>query len=355
MQSPAKEVVVDKTGRAPSIHDVAAHAGVSHQTVSRVLNGFVGIRPATRARVDQAIIDLGYRRNLTAWTLATGRSHTIGLVGPEKPDIGPLSSLHAVERAAREAGFHTLTTSSGPEANQIRGALEFMMSRSVDALVVIAQQESVQVAAEDTLGQMPVVQLLSGGQPRDSSVSIDQRVGVEVIMDHLTGLGHSLIQHVAGPLDFAEAIERRDAFTNYVSQHGLVELPVIEADWSSDAGYAAGEHIDHRATAVFCANDQTAFGLMHALADLGRRVPEDISVAGFDDTPEARHSTPPLTTVHQDFERVGQLAVAHLVARLDGVSPPSDVPLVPWLVERSSTGPLRLAGARASRLLNVRD
>lgn len=334
------EARVSEKVRAPSIHDVAAHAGVSHQTVSRVLNGFDGIRPATLQRVNDAIQELGYRRNLAALTLATGRSHTIGMIGPEIPDIGPLSSLHSVERAARDAGFHTLTTSSGSDTVDIHNALDFMLSRSVDALVIIAQQHSVQEAAKEIVGSLPVVHLLSGVVGKEDAISIDQREGIEVAMRHLIGLGHTAIQHVCGPLDFAEARLRRDAYLGVVAHEGLVELPLIEGDWSSDAGYEAGSKLDPRATAVLCANDQAAFGLMHSLADAGRKVPDDVSVVGFDDTPEARHSMPPLTTVHQDFERVGQLAVTMLVEKLDGAEHRATTPLVPWLVERQSTAAL---------------
>lgn len=337
--------------RAPSIHDVAAFAGVSHQTVSRFLNGYAGIRPATRAKVEDAIEQLGYRRNLTARTLATGQSHTIGLIGPEIPDIGPLSSLHSVERAARDAGFHTLTTSSSAEPDQICEALEFMMSRSIDALVLVAQHQSIQDAAAQGVGSTPTIHLLSGGVPEGSAISVNQRAGVEVIMNHLMTLGHRSIQHVSGPLEYAEARLRRDAFIDVVKREGLVSLPILEGEWSSDAGYALGSKLDRRATAVFCANDQLAFGLMHSLSDGGRQVPQDISVVGFDDTPEARHSMPPLTTVHQDFEAVGKLAVATLVAQLRGEKPPHNEPLTPWLVQRSSTARMTRDTAAGSNVV----
>jgi DNA-binding LacI/PurR family transcriptional regulator len=118
-----------------------------------------------------------------------------------------------------------------------------------------------------------------------------------------------------------------------------VDLPVIEGDWSADSGYIAGSRLDPRATAVFCANDQMATGVVHALADRGLSVPRDVSVVGFDDIPESQHSMPPLTTVHQDFDGVGRVAVEVLVARLDGEATPDYPPFQPWLVTRGSTGP----------------
>src|SRR5690554_4682226 len=128
-----------KGQRGPSMHDVAARAGVSHQTVSRVLNDFPGIRPETRNRVLEAIDALGYRRNFAARALVTGRTHTIGMVGPRIPDIGPLSTLHSVEGAARTAGFHSLMTSADPAVSSITEALNFLVGRSVDAIALVSQ------------------------------------------------------------------------------------------------------------------------------------------------------------------------------------------------------------------------
>ncbi len=332
-----------KGARGPSIRDVAQRAGVSTQTVSRVLNDFAGIRVSTRERVLNAMVELNYRRNLAARTLVTGRSNTIGMIGPDIPEIGPLSSLHAVERAAREAGFHTLLTSTSPAPDDVAGALEFLLGRGIDALVLVAEHRNVQKAVDAAIGDLPVVHLLTGGFPPRTSISIDQASGVRAAMEHLFALGHRRIQHISGPLAYSEAQLRRDAFRDTIISAGLEEFPIIEGDWTPDSGYAAGFKLDPRATAVFSANDQMSFGLIHALADQGKSVPGHVSVVSFDDTQESRHSLPPLTTVHQDFEAVGRLAVKVLVARIAGEqAPPNDL-VVPWLVERSST-----AGPRAT-------
>jgi len=332
-----------KGARGPSIRDVAQRAGVSTQTVSRVLNDFAGIRVSTRERVLKAMVELNYRRNLAARTLVTGRSNSIGMIGPDIPEIGPLSSLHAVERAAREAGFHTLLTSTSPEPDDVAGALEFLLGRGIDALVLVAEHRSVQKAVDAAIGDLPVVHLLTGGFPPRTSVSIDQASGVRAAMEHLIALGHRCIQHVSGPLDYSEAQLRRDAFRDAIVSAGLEEFPIVEGDWTPDSGYAAGFKLDPRATAVFSANDQMSFGLIHALADQGKSVPGYVSVVSFDDTQESPHSLPPLTTVHQDFEAVGRLAVKVLVARIAGEqAPPNDL-VVPWLVERSSTAAPRSA------------
>lgn len=326
-----------KGARGPSIRDVARRADVSPQTVSRVLNDFAGIRAETRDRVLEAMAELNYRRNLAARALVTGRSNTIGMIGPDIPAIGPLSSLHAVERAAREAGFHTLLTSTSPAPEDVAGALEFLLGRGIDALVLVAEHRSVQKTVDAAIGDLPVVHLLTGGFPQRTSIFVDQAGGVRAAMEHLFALGHRYIQHISGPLDYSEAQLRRDAFRDMIFSEGLEELPIIEGDWTTDSGYAAGIRLDPRATAVFSANDQMSFGLIHALADQGNSVPSHLSVVSFDDTPESRHSLPPLTTVHQDFEAVGRLAVKVLVSRIEGEQAPTNDPIVPWLVERSST------------------
>lgn len=324
-------------GRGPSMHDVAARAGVSHQTVSRVLNGYEGIRPATKQRVVEAIAELGYRRNLAARTLATGSSQSIGVLAPEQPDHGPMSSLHAVERAAREAGFFTLMVSTPPDPSRIAGALDYLLGKSIDALVLLAQQQSVVDTVQELAVDLPVTYLLTGSSGADWTVSVDQDAGVEAALAHLVARGHRHIQHVAGPEEFLEARMRIDYFKHFVDKHGLDQYPILMGDWHADSGYEAGTQVDPKVTAVFCGNDQMAIGVVHALADAGRSVPEDVSVVGFDDLPEARHSLPPLTTVHQDFEGVGRQAVSVLLSRLNGDEQPHVDPFVPWLVERCST------------------
>lgn len=323
--------------RGPSMHDVAARAGVSHQTVSRVLNDFPGIRPATRERVQAAIVELGYRRNLSARALVTGRTQTIGMIGPQVPDIGPLSTLHSIEVSARAVGLHTLMTSADATSESVTQAVEFLVGRGVDGIALVAQQQSIADAVRALRIPVPVVHLLTGGEPRGEAASIDQRAGARLALEHLIALGHTRIQHVTGPPTYTESQLRRDEYLNVVAEHRLARLDMLEGDWTADSGYAAGVRLDPTATAVFCANDQMAFGVIHALADAGRSVPRDVSVVGFDDTSEARHSLPPLTTVRQDFAAVGRLAVDLIVARLEGSDTSATRQLEPELVVRDTT------------------
>lgn len=324
-------------GRAPSIYDVARHAGVSHQTVSRVLNGYAGIRDETRDRVLAALGELGYRPNRAARALATNRTHTIGVLVPATADFGPMSSLHAVERAAREMGFHALVTSTDLDEDAVRASLRFLIGQSIEALVVIAPYRVVIDELATVPPDIPTAVLQTGAAGTGDLVGVDQRAGALLAVEHLLGLGHRRIQQLTGPADFLEAGVRREAVDAALAEAGLPTLPHLSGDWTADAGYAAGTLLDPSATAVICGNDQMALGLVHALADLGRRVPHDVSIVGFDDIPESAHSLPPLTTVHQDFREVGLRAMRHLVGRIDGTPAAPEAPVAPVLVTRAST------------------
>lgn len=329
--------------RGPSMHDVAALAHVSHQTVSRVLNGFEGIRPDTRQRVLDAIDELGYRRNLAARSLATGRTGVVGVIAPDNPTFGATSSLYAVEHALRDAGLQPLITATASRRSSIEAALEFLHGRSVEALVIMAPSRKV-LEVHDSMGaEVPTAYLLTGEERGRWSVSVDQQGGADLVLEHLYAQGHRRIQHVRGPLDSIEAQLRADAYTRFMARHGLARLRMAEGDWSPQSGFEAYRRIDPTATAVFCANDQMAMGLIHAASDAGMKVPEDLSVVGFDDIPESAHILPPLTTVKQDFRAVGMLAVALLEATLAGTEPPSTEPLEPELVLRSSVAPVGAA------------
>lgn len=318
------------------MYDVAKLAGVSHQTVSRVLNAFAGIRPETRERVLAAISELGYRPNKAARALVTKRSRAIGVLVPATTDFGPTSTLHAIERAVRLAGYQPLVTTTSLDANAVAESLEFLLDHSIEALVSIAPYRVLLEPLAELDGGFPVV-ALQAGDAGDASAGIDQVAGARAAVQHLVDLGHRTIQQLAGPDDFLEAAVRRRTVESELARRGLRALPTLTGDWSADSGHAAGALVDPAATAVVCGNDQMALGLIHALVDLGRRVPEDVSVVGFDDIPESAHSLPPLTTVHQDFEEVGRRAVALLVHRLDGGEPPPPEPIQPSLTVRAST------------------
>jgi len=326
-----------KQSRGPSMHDVAARAGVSHQTVSRVLNDFPGIRPETRQRVLEAIDEMGYRRNYAARILATGKSQAIGVLAPEVPNYGPMTTLYATQRAAVKAGFHPLITTSSHVPEDVMEGLDFLLGRSVEALVVVAQSPKVTETVEAMDMGIPVAYVLTGHPAVGKSVAVDQEAGTRLAMEHLYRLGHREFQHIAGTAGFTEADMRRDTFHEFLAERGIKAHPDLSGDWDADSGFRAGLNVASETTALFVANDQMAVGAMHALRGRGLSVPLDVSVVGFDDTPDAAHSYPPLTTVHQDFLSAGEQAIAMLVARLADPDTPAPPPLRPWLVERSST------------------
>jgi DNA-binding LacI/PurR family transcriptional regulator len=323
------------------MQDVADVAGVSHQTVSRVLNGFESIRPETRDRVLAAISQLGYRRNAAARALVTSRTHAIGVLAPAVSDYGPTSAVQAIERSARAVGYHPLVTTTATDRASVLSSLGFLLDQAVEALVVIAPHIRVLDAVRELELSLPIVTLQSTELGSGTGISIDHLEGAQLAMAHLLELGHRRIQHVAGPLEFFEAAARRHGYEAALVEAGLEPLPLFAGDWSAGSGYRAAAAISPDATAVFCGNDQMALGLIHGLADRGLRVPQDVSVVGFDDVPEAEHYLPPLTTVSQDFARIGELAVEVLLAQISGAEKTPVPTIEPVLVVRASTAPPR--------------
>ena len=219
---------MSKQSRGPSMHDVAARAGVSHQTVSRVLNDFPGIRPETRQRVLESIDELGYRRNYAARILATGKSQAIGVLAPEVPNYGPMSTLYATQRAAVRAGFHPLITTTSHNPEDVLEGLDFLLGRSVEALVVVAQSPHVTQIVEDMNTGIPVAYVLTGHPAVGKSVAVDQVAGTRLAMEHLYQLGHREFQQIAGTLGFTEADMRRATFHEFLAERGLTAHPDLE-------------------------------------------------------------------------------------------------------------------------------
>ncbi|NHA66488.1 LacI family DNA-binding transcriptional regulator [Phycicoccus sp. CMS6Z-2] len=322
--------------------DVARLAGVSHQTVSRVVNDAAHISPETREKVLDAIERLGYRPNTSARALVRGRTGIIGVIATASVEFGPVSIQRTVEQAAAAAGFFP-TSVNLPELSTaaLEQAVDHLRTLGVEAVVMIAgHDEALGIVRAQRTG-VPVV-VAQGDLGRDSSgVGVDQWAAARAVTEHLVGLGHREIVHVSGPLDWAEARARLEGWRQAMFDAGLRPASPITGDWSSESGFRAGLQICQRpeVTAVFAANDQIALGLLRALYECGRTVPGDVSVVGVDDIPEAAYLIPPLTTVRQDFAAVGRRAI-DLVQRLVAGEPAEPVPLlVPELVVRSSTAP----------------
>ena len=325
--------------RTPSIRDVARLAGVSHQTVSRVLNEHPSIRPETKAKVLDAIAVLDYRPNVAARALATSRSSTLGILSSTTGEFGPTSSIAGIEDAARAAGYAVSTLNlpdTTPEA--IGAAVRHLLREHVDGIVVLAPQVRVFNVLRGLAVAVPVVSLQTASGSDGVTLSADQVAGARMVTEYLIRLGHTDILHLAGPQDWIEAESRMRGYLDALRDADLPTFPPIRGDWTADFGYFAGTELARRRdfTAVFAANDVMAIGLVHGFRDAGLRVPADVSVVGFDDIPVAAHVAPPLTTVHQDFPELGRRAVQILLARLRGEEPPVFGPVVPVLCGRES-------------------
>jgi DNA-binding LacI/PurR family transcriptional regulator len=320
--------------------EVAAHAGVSHQTVSRVLNGSPLVKEDTRVKVLAAIEEMGYRRNNAARMLATNRSGRIGMISAHLALHGPSMIAVAVQEAGHDAGYDvSLVGVSDFSTASVQGAVDRLMDEAVEALVVAVAHRSATERALSLDLPVPVVlvQGVNAGQPL--AAGIDQQLGACLATEHLLDLGHRHVAHVTGPPDWVEAGQRRDGWRDAHERRGLLPGPELGGDWSARSGYDAGQRIadDPSVTAVFAGNDTMALGVLRALHERGVDVPGRVSVVGFDDVPEAAYYWPGLTTVSQQFSVLGRTAVELTLRALGGESAPAAELVRPTLVVRGST------------------
>ncbi len=310
-------------------------------TVSRVLNDPQSVRPETRERVRQAIELLGYRRNSAARSLVTRRSQIIGVVCFETTLYGPASTLNGIEQAAEDAGYAVIVASlRRMTAEAVGQAVQRLVDQFVEGLVLIFPESSAASAFEALPTNLPVVAVESA-LPKVTSVAVDQVLGARLVTEHLLALGHPTVHHVRGPADWAEANGRVEGWLAALEEAGRPVPRELAGDWSARSGYLAGQKLAKagEATAVFVANDSMALGVLRALHEAGIRVPEDMSVAGFDDIPEAAYLMPPLTTVSQPFSEVGRRSIQTLLAELQGEPDVGSTIIPPELVPRESTAP----------------
>jgi DNA-binding LacI/PurR family transcriptional regulator len=333
-------------GRAAVMNDVARLAGVSHQTVSRVLNQHPSVSPATRERVLEAVRQLNYRPNAMARGLAGRRSRVVGVVSFDTILYGPASTLLGIERAARAAGYGvSIVTLEQVDHSGMVAALEALADQSVAGVVVIAPQTAAAAALHSLPLGVAAVAVESNVGGEIPAISVDQVTGARLAVQHLLGLGHRKVWHLSGPRDWLETHGRIEGWRGTLEEAGLPAPPLMTGDWSARSGYQAGLQLARRddVTAVFAGNDQMALGMMRAFHEHGIRVPDDISIVGFDDIPEAEFLSPPLTTIRQDFDEVGRRCIAALLRAIEADLPegpdrPEPDPYVaPTLVLRRST------------------
>ncbi|MET7473697.1 LacI family DNA-binding transcriptional regulator [Streptomyces sp. NPDC005648] len=329
---------------APRSADVAQVAGVSRKTVSRVLNNEPYVSDEVRRRVLEAAEQLGYRLNHAARALASGRNRSIGVVALGTAGYGTASLLVGIEKAVRDAGYalRVVNTVDG-DPDGIAGAVMSLLEQGVDGVVV-----SEPIVEGEIPLRVDVPVLFLGAPPafvsaRTVSVGVGAHALARAATEHLLDLGHTTVHHLAGPRRWYASKDRVEGWRAALAARGAQEPPVVEGDWSAASGYEAGRELaaDDSVTAVFVAGDEMAIGLIHALREAGRRVPEDVSVVGFDGNPVFAYVTPPLTTVSQPFDaaaREGIRLLVHAIEEPETELPPASEPPVE-LVVRGSTAP----------------
>lgn len=326
----------------PTIRDVARLAGVSHQTVSRVLNEVERVNPETREKVEAAIAQLGYRPSAIARSMARGETHTLACISPNLTDFTFASIIEGAEQEARSQGYFLLSSSSEDPVTFAELIDELVGHRRVDGLIVINPYADTRF--ENTPKDFPVV--FVGAYSRDttiSSVSLDdERVACEAVQ-HLISLGHKKIAMITGPMEEDCSQDRTKGYTRAMQAAGLEVNAswIIEGDWSATSGQAGLQSLieqNQLPTAIFAQNDRMAMGVLRASRDYKLSVPEDLSVIGVDDMPLSSYFDPPLSTMRQDMPEIGREATRILIDIVNKTGRPiRQIKISGELVVRQST------------------
>ena len=326
--------------RKSTLRDVARISGVSYQTVWRVVNDHPSVASGTRQRVLNVVDELHYQPNPAARQLVTGKSQTIGVISYGLRHYGPAQMFTSIERALRTHKYG-LVAASLDELNlgELEQAIRYVKRQLVEGIVIIVPLEINASKVKALCGVTPFILVDAPTEVKAPSISINQHSGAQVAAEHLIALGHKKIAEITGPLTWYDAHLRHEGFLAALAHAGLEPAASVPGDWTAAGGYQAMTQMIEATphpTALFAANDQTALGAIHALSVRGLSVPDDISVVGFDDVPEASHYLPPLTTVRQDFEELGKRSVQHILSLTDGHTFDSEL-LEPTLIVREST------------------
>lgn len=328
--------------RPPGMMAVAKHAGVSHQTVSRVLNSPNSVRPQTRERVRASIVELGFRRNLAARSLVTQLSGLIGIVWTGSGYFGPGSTVAAIEGAARAAGYSALVTAvSDKDEAELAAVLEAFRDRGVEGIAVVAPHHHMAEHIRGAAGGVPMVIVADmGADPEFHVVSVDQAMGAEMATNYLLHRGAATVSHVSGPLDWFDAVARIAGHTQALTDAGIKVPRAWVGDWTAERGYEIAREMVATSSvppAILCGNDMTALGLLAGFREAGLEAPADVAVIGFDDVDGAGFFSPPLTTMRQPFAELGSLCLEVLLQAIAGEAPAVHR-IVPELVVRGSSG-----------------
>lgn len=329
-----------KTKR-PTVRDVAREASVSYQTVSRVINNHASVSDETRHRVLQAIDALGFRPNRAAQIMQTERSHTLEVV---MLYFGFNRFMYEMARTAHQFGYHFVI--SAITEDEFAKTLASASSRFIDGLILVPLTPLVDDYNElvRLADGIPFVQIGARLGADIPSVIYDNAQGARLATQHLLDMGHRHIAEITGPLLNYDACDRHKGWLATLRDNGVEPGMSIEGDFTLDGGYRAMNQLldsEKPFTAVFIGNDSMALGAITALRERGLQVPDDVSIVAFDDIPEAAHYYPGLTTVRQDFQLLGRLAIEYLVSMIDTPDTPVyQRVLQPKLVMRNSTSPL---------------
>ncbi len=328
-----------------NIAEIARRANVSTATVSRTLNQSGPVKAATARKVWRAVTELNYVPNSHARALVSGRSRIIGVIVSDITNPFFPALLRSFEALAAEKQYDLLVTSTDYETLRMTACLRRMLERKVDGVAMMTSEMDLGVIKELSRRGVPIV-FMDVGQvgPKMSHVAIDYGNGMRQAVDHLAGLGHKRIAFISGPLDLHSARTRRQAFLEGMHAHGLaVEKKMLrEGTHTAEGGreaMAALLRLSKRPTAVVASNDWTAIGALNAIGTAGLKVPQDISLAGFDDIPLASYTNPPLTSVRMSAADVGTVAFRALFGLISGERIEGDVYQIPTeLVIRASSG-----------------
>jgi DNA-binding LacI/PurR family transcriptional regulator len=324
--------------RAATIYDVARRAGVSHQTVSRYLSGYEGIRPETRARVESALADLDYRPNAAARHLRAQRINRIGVLADRVDQTGPARIIAGATRAAQQRGYLLdVVVTDGLDLDSIEAALAVVLEYQVAGILALAQTDLVIDRLQQHGGSVLLLDSRMAVAPGGPSMNAHSG---HLAAEHLLELGHRRVGYVSGPLAWIAARERMAGFRSRIEEGGGELVWMREGDWTAPSGFAAWGTLtpaERRVTAVATGNDSTAIGLMSAAEADGIIVPADLSVIGNDDIDEARYLLPALSTITVDFEGEGRVLVERVIAGVENDETPPLPAARPRLAPRRST------------------
>ena len=334
----------DAATRPATIADVAARAGVSVPTVSRVLTGAARVSASKRESVQAAIAELSYRPSAAARLLVTGRPQVVAVVTGETSRFGYAEAIRGVEEAARAGGYTVMiTVVESIEDDEIDRAISATLSQPLAGVIVLKFDPPGVAALHHIPKDLPTVALSGVRERTVAQAVLDETTAAEELVDYLLGLGHRKVHHVRVPPSRRED-GRTTGWRRALKRAGATIPSVRDATWEATSGVPIGAELaaDPEVTAVFCGNDEIAMGVIRGLHDAGKRVPDDVSVVGFDDHPLAALWSPPLTTVRQDFAGMGRRGFELLLEGIEGRPVQRLSSERPSLVVRRSAGPARI-------------